>query len=134
MFIFKNYKSWEFTSPTSRVKHTNVNYTGPKWLGFEVKRCLLGDSYEGWRTCACELHKIGWCNCRVTLKSPCSGNVILATPVGLSVKLLKKLLRNVMPRGVTSELLVEEENDDLEDRFDNSSFDDIFSFRFFKNF
>ena len=39
-----------------------------------------------------------------------------------------------MPKGVTSELLVEEENDDLEDRFDNSSFDDIFSFRFFKNF
>ena len=39
-----------------------------------------------------------------------------------------------MPKGVTSELLVEEENDDLEDRFDNSSFDDIFSFRFFKSF
>ena len=40
----------ECLPPTSRVEDTNGKYLGSKRLVLEVRRCLFGASYDGWRT------------------------------------------------------------------------------------
>ena len=40
----------ESLPPTSRVEETNGKYPGSKRLVLEVRRCLFGASYDGWRT------------------------------------------------------------------------------------
>ena len=75
----------ESLPPTSRVERTNGKYPRSKRLGLKVRRCLFGANCDGCQEPARnELLKIRWCNCRVMLKNLCCGNIVLATPMGLS--------------------------------------------------
>ena len=53
------------------MEHTHGKYFGPKILGVEIRRCLVGTSYDSQEPASDELLKVIRCNCKVTSKNLC---------------------------------------------------------------
>ena len=100
----------------------------PKDWGWKLEYASLVPVMTNEEPTSDELLKTIQSNCQVTSKNPCSVNSVLATPMDL---IARRCFENgyrgtKCQNGVTSELLVEAQND-IEDRLDSNNFDNIFS-------
>ena len=101
-------------------------YFAPKRLEVEIRRCLVGTSYDRWRTCPRWASKHIRCNCQATPKNLCSGKQCPCCSNGLKCVAACGGCRGTECQNCVTVELFEEEENNIEDEFDNNMFNNVF--------
>ena len=110
---------------TSLKEHTHGKYFRPKRWRVQIRRCLVGTSYERSRTYPDELLKVIRCNCQATAKNLFHGKQFFCLSNGLKYVAACGGCRGTECQNCVTVVLFEEEENTIEDEFDNI-FDNVF--------